>query len=872
MSSSDRETLWARCREMEAKQNYAEAFKAALHLQRYEPKNEEILETLRRLSAKMQLLANEANSTENRVTSMLKYLKDGSLDVEKRVQAANNLVALLKDNAGRKLFIEQKGFDVITDVMRDRKIKPEIRLALIRVLTQLSDGNEELAMLVLKNVGLNFLIDRMASIDNDEQYLTASQTTIQMLITTLSRFNPKDKTVKRDEIKERIKKYEKELDSILEPIIDRINQRNMTGECRDTLLELLMVNIDPLNLDYGKKVLDRDGLYKLLDVASELEEIRYESSMNITHNTRTHVALVLDKVFDCMYSDKAREEFYERMMAFMGGLLRGPDIENKVRATAAITSLLNGPIDAGNYCLGQQGIIEMMLAMANSDDTVQQCVAAEAIIAAASKKDKGKSMASMGTGILKTLYNSNDPKIKVRALVGLCKLGSTHGTDASSRVYDQEATMKLLKACSQILCADGLAPVVAKDAKKRNDDIKKWAADGLAYLSLDADVKEALIKDKQTLTALVELGRTGDLSVLFGVVTTFVNLTNSYDKADIMPELKELAKFSKQHVPEEHEFDAKQYSDARCKVLAEAHITTALVSLARSQAKTCREMISRVFNALCEFRDLQGIVIQEGGARVLIKLATENNTDLGAKLASQALARIAIHNNPEIAFPGQRSVEVVKPIMDLLHPDCSGLQNFEALMGLTNLVQVNVAVRNRILKDNGFSRIEQLAYEEHTMIKRAAVQCITNLVLSDQVVKYFEGDNDRVKFLVLTLEEDDLETVSAAAGALAMLTSVSKKSSQKVIAVKDWLEILVKIVSSTDTSLAHRGVAIVYNLLAADSKTAEVVVASPLFELLMAIVRPEVDDIPEVVKNIAKEALKLAEEQKLIKNVEKLGV
>lgn len=33
---------------------------------------------------------------------------------------------------------------------------------------------------------------------------------------------------------------------------------------------------------------------------------------------------------------------------------------------------------------------------------------------------------------------------------------------------------------------------------------------------------------------------------------TLVNCTNSYEKKDIMPELVQLAKFSKQHVPEQH--------------------------------------------------------------------------------------------------------------------------------------------------------------------------------------------------------------------------------------------------------------------------------------------------------------------------------
>ena len=38
-----------------------------------------------------------------------------------------------------------------------------------------------------------------------------------------------------------------------------------------------------------------------------------------------------------------------------------------------------------------------------------------------------------GTDILKQLYKSKDDQIKVRALVGLCKLASSSGHDASLR-------------------------------------------------------------------------------------------------------------------------------------------------------------------------------------------------------------------------------------------------------------------------------------------------------------------------------------------------------------------------------------------------------------------------------------------------------
>ncbi|KAJ6225190.1 hypothetical protein RDWZM_003735 [Blomia tropicalis] len=861
--AKDAETLWKRCREMEAKENYAEAFKTALYLQRIDPKNEEVIETLRRLNMKIQKFNEQQNSTENRVRTMLKYLTDNELSTEKRIQVANNLVALAREDAGRKCFVELKGFDILMAMMRNVNVKYEVRLALIRVLSELSDGSEDLGRLVLKNVGVNFLVDFMSR-QTDDQILGATQTVIQTLLTRFSGFSLKE--CKKVDSK-RLKQYEVEIDAIMSAIVERINARTMTGKCRDSLLELIMVNTDYTALDWGKKLVDQfDGLYKLLEVASELQEIHYESSMEITGNTRTHVALTLEKVYMCMDCDKLRDQFHEKMMEFINGLLRGAEIETKVRATAAITALLNGPLDAGNFCLGQQGVLEMMLVMANSGEIIQQCVAAEAIIAAASKKDKGKSMAQMGSGILKSLYESKHPKIKVRALVGLCKLGSVGGTDSSVKTFSEESTMKLMKACCTLLCSSS-----DKDKSTEGEDVKKWAADGLAYLSLDGDVKEALIEDKKALNTLIDLGKNGDLSVLFGVVTTFVNLTNSYDKQDILPELIELAKFSKQHVPEEHEFDATEFIYSRCRVLAENHVTSALVALCRSKSKTSREMICRVFNAICEIQELRGKVVQEGGAKALIRLALENNTDYGKKLAAQSLARIAITNNPDLVFPGQRSVEVVGPIMELLHPDCPGLQNFEALMALANLAQTNVSVRNRILRDGGYTKIEQYTYEDHDMIKRAAVQCIVNLILAEQVVKlYEEPSSERVKYLMMLTAEDDLETVSAAAGALAMLTSVSAKSCAKVFDAKSWLEYLIQLTSSKNTDLQHRGVVIVHNLIAAGNEPAQNIVESQLFELLMAIVRPEVDDIPKNIKDVAAAALEIAEEQKLIKNVEKL--
>ena len=51
---------------------------------------------------------------------------------------------------------------------------------------------------------------------------------------------------------------------------------------------------------------------------------------------------------------------------------------------------------------------------------------------------------------------------------------------------------------------------VQKDA-----DLRKWAAEGLSYLTLDAECKEDLVADEEALKALIELAKVSGKNVLF---------------------------------------------------------------------------------------------------------------------------------------------------------------------------------------------------------------------------------------------------------------------------------------------------------------------------------------------------------------------
>lgn len=544
------------------------------------------------------------------------------------------------------------------------------------------------------------------------------------------------------------------------------------------------------------------------------------------------------------------------MLFLSADKLLDPELEEKIRVVVVITSILTFAMDVGAAIIGREGILQMVLAFAQSDDVLQQKVACECIVAACLKQDKAKAIMSQGVDILKKLYHSKDDSIKVRALVGLCKVGSSGGVDASIRPFAEGATLKLAEACRRFLIKPG-----------KDKDIRKWAADGLAYLTLDAEVKEKVIEDKSAIQSLIELAKTGNQDVLYGIVTTFVNLCNAYDKQEILPEMVELAKFAKHHIPEEHELDDIDFVNKRISELTDAGIVSALVALSKTESNNSKELIARVLNAICNLQELRGKVVQQGGAKALLPLCF-NCTEKGKRQAAQALSRIGITINPEIAFSGQRNLEVIRPLLNQLHQDFTALENFEALMALCNLASMNETVRKRIIKEGGLQKIEMYLMEDHLMLSRAATQVICNLVISEDVVKLFEGKNDRVKFLCLLCQEEDEETATAAAGALAILTSGSKNCCEKMFEPSAWLEIFRTLIANPSPAVQHRGLVIVLNVIQSSTELAEKLLNTDAIDLLNGLSQLP-DESRAKAREIAVQCLKEAEKLHLVEKTNK---
>ncbi|XP_049879215.1 protein unc-45 homolog B [Pectinophora gossypiella] len=843
----DPKALFRRAQALETLERFEEAYRDAKTIFTVDPTNKAVQPVLARLHAIVQERARQSAQTGNKVEQMFKLAFKLEEDQDKREKAMANLLVLAKENNGADIMLKNGVVHKIQQLLKVEK-NTDIYCNAVRIISQLCKRNVNRTKEILKVVGIPWILEILDS-DIEERVNTA-QYCLQVILNTFSGMDTSQKDSKPDP--KLCEQYKSELDTLLTCLTYSITNRVISGKARDAIMELIMRNCHYSAINWAERFVEIKGLQRLLEVCSELEEYKYESAMNITPSSSTVAAACLAKIYENMYYDEAKQIFNNHVDEFIKDKLLTPDLESKVRVTVAITSLLRGPLDVGNYVISKEGIMEMILVMAQTEDPLQQRVACECLIAAASKKDKARAIIDKGVDILKKLYQCKDDAVRVRALVGLCKLGSFGGDDASIRPFAEGSTKKLAEACRKFLINPS-----------KDKDLRKWAAEGLSYLTLDADVKEKLVEDKPALQSLIELAKTGDQSCLYGVVTTLVNLCNAYEKQEMLPEMLELAKFAKHHIPEQHELDDPDFVNKRLTVLAKAGVTSGLVALSKTESHNSRELIARVFNAICSIQELRGIVVQQGGAKVLIPMALEGTTN-GKKQAAQALARIGITINPEVAFPGQRNLEVVRPLIALLHPECTALENFEALMALCNLAGMNETTRNRILKEGGLLKIEQYLYEDHLMLQRAATQCICNLVQSEEVIKIFEGNNDRTKFLYLLCQEEDMDTVMAASGALCVLTSASKVCCKKLLDVEPWVETLRCLLANPNKEIQYRGTYILYNIVKDDKDMAARVFETDVMEILMALTKLD-DPEQKKAKDLAQKCLNAAEELGVIR-------
>ncbi|XP_047448646.1 protein unc-45 homolog B isoform X1 [Mugil cephalus] len=855
VDAADIKALYRRCQALEKLGKLDMAFKDVQRCATLEPKNKTFLETLRRLGAEIQTKLKTTFSTDSRVQNMFDILLNEEMEKDKQEKAANNLIVLSREDAGAERIFQNNGVALLLNMIETGK--PEMILAAVRTLSGMCTGHKARAMAIVHMVGVDKMCSIMA-VDNEEIAL-ATCNLFQCINDSLSGEDTREYGKEAALVMD----ASKDLKTILLSLLEMVASKKVSGHGRDQALNLLTKNVprkDKKESNNSRTLFTIDhGLKKILKVCGQVPEL--PDQLPLTENTQLIASVLLNKLYDDLKCDPERDNFRDICDEYVKSKIDPNNMDKTLHAINTVSGLLQGPFDVGNALVGRQGVMEMMVALCGSEREVDQMVAVEALIHSSSKMSRASFIITNGVSMLKDIYKkTKNERIKIRALVGLCKLGSAGGDDYSMRQFAEGSTEKLAKQCRKWLCNPQI------DTKTR-----KWAIEGLAYLTNDADVKDDFVEDELAMKAMFELAKSKDKTILYAVACILVNCTNCYEKKEIIPELVQLAKFSKQHVPEQHPKDKKDFIEKRVKRLVKAGVTSALAVMVKADSSILtdqtKEMLARVFLALSEDPKDRGTIVAQGGGKALIPLALEG-TEAGKVKASHVLAKIASISNPEIAFPGERVYEVVRPLVNLLQTDRDGMQNYEALRGLTNLAGFSEKLRVKIVKEKALPEIENYMFEDHEQIRQAATECMCNLVSCKEVQeRYLQDGNDKLKLLVLLCGEDDEKVQIAAAGALAMLTSSQKKLCMKMTLVTtQWLEILQRLCLHDNPMIQHRGLVIVYNMLNSDNnELPKKLIECEMLEILTVIGKAEDNPKRQAAIDVARTCLVTAMDLGLIK-------
>jgi protein unc-45 len=363
--------------------------------------------------------------------------------------------------------------------------------------------------------------------------------------------------------------------------------------------------------------------------------------------------------------------------------------------------------------------------------------------------------------------------------------------------------------------------------------------EGLAYASLEAEVKDELAHDGDFLQSFLQLleSNVTKPDVIIGGLSVISNLTQYTpvisEEQRKVAELKAYANASKPMGP--NVLNDDEHVMARCNMIIEAGVMPVLIDCSKGRTSPARSLVDKIILSLSRNQKTRGKIAQQGAVKLLIlhlqqmSASSAQDTPLIVDPA-HALARILISVNPALVFPASGLPNVtsaVQPLISLLKPATSiGLADqprdllptFEGLLALTNLASSSDISPANIIVRSAWDAIEDLLLSNNAMIRRASCELVCNLVATEAgFSKYADQSRrsiQRLHTLLALADMDDLATRRAAGGALAMLTEYDSAIAG-VLEVKRGVDILLGLCQDDSEEIVHRGLVCLRNLACA---------------------------------------------------------
>ncbi|KAI9003196.1 armadillo-type protein [Gaertneriomyces semiglobifer] len=511
------------------------------------------------------------------------------------------------------------------------------------------------------------------------------------------------------------------------------------------------------------------------------------------------VPAALARVFERLTSEDEKA-VAKACSAYVRNRTDSDSAKTKRQGFLALAAIIQASSSIGSGILLSNGFLENAIDCIEFESREVQLAMIELLSSACTDKPCRSAIAKLGTGFLNKMSQSTDMALKSAASVTLTKLMASNSMEGLVNSDPQRMVVTFMNAAVD---------------QKTDATSRLRAVEGLAYLSMQGHAKERIVAHQDFLKHLISLAKLDDRSLQFGVANIICNVT-LYRKPQTQEEqqvrkLREMAK----DIPAEKDdpLDNDDMVEKRCKLVVQAGAIGVAVLLAKSDSPRVRDTVAQILLNIATNRQLHGTIVQQGGARALVDL-TQKGTPEGIATAAQALAKVAITVNPNIAFKGQRAVELVRPLVDLCDSE-NQLRQFEALMALTNLASMNDDIRSRIVQVNGVKKMEFLQLSDNELIQRAATEALCNMMFDPVVFTSYAqaSSSSKLRIFIALSDAEDFGTRRAAAGALAILSS-SENACRLVMQESRAVEVIVGMVAESEQSpeMQHRGVECLRNI------------------------------------------------------------
>ncbi|TIB97659.1 hypothetical protein E3Q17_03310 [Wallemia mellicola] len=274
--------------------------------------------------------------------------------------------------------------------------------------------------------------------------------------------------------------------------------------------------------------------------------------------------------------------------------------------------------------------------------------------------------------------------------------------------------------------------------------------------------------------------------------------------------------------PEDEEYMSIEKVRGRNSRMLQAGVASTLSALSRSKSLLSRRNTSTVYLALITNDANRPNLLKDGVVKALLNIISQQPSPLtGDDLhANQALAKMTITTPPSTLYAPPittAAIGFIRPLYEMLiHPDALQLQQFEALMALTNVSSVGPDLAERVATafDGGvLSTAEECLLSTHELLQRASTELICNLVgMSESAFsKYTTSARSKVNCgILLALSDAELvETRLGASGALAQLCGMSPIVCAHILSdPAKFLRVIMALLEDSHLGLVHRALVI----------------------------------------------------------------